>query len=121
MEHDSPLQHHSQLTDGGHGHVSRHGDATVAFLAGEIDVSTASHTDEVLRATLADAAERQVSRVELDLSAVTFIDSTGMSALVTARRITIAAGRSFVVREASEPVRRLLKLTKLNQVFGLGN
>jgi anti-anti-sigma factor len=93
----------------------------VAFLSGELDAAAHARTSGVLSAALQDAVERDVPCVEVDLSAVSFIDSTGMSALVATRRAALSAGRRFLVREASAPVRRLFSITKLDEVFGLAS
>jgi anti-sigma B factor antagonist len=107
----SPLPSNSSIS-------SRH-HATVVFLAGELDAATSPHAADTLATALADALERRVAAIELDLSAVPFIDSTGMGALVSARRAALAAGVSFTVCAASQPVRRLFTITKLDEVFGL--
>jgi anti-anti-sigma factor len=50
----------------------------------------------------------------IDLSGVTFIDCTGLGALVTAHRQTQARGGSFRVAHVPPRVRRVLELTGVN-------
>jgi anti-sigma B factor antagonist len=114
----SPFPADHPFAFSGVGAVSRRGEATVVFLSGELDITTADQVEAALAAALADAAEREASRVEADLSGVTLLDSTGVSLLVAARRTAVASQRTFVITAASEQVARLLTLTRLDQVFG---
>ncbi len=88
---------------------------TVIAVDGEIHVSTAPEFSGVLSASLASGRTRLV----LDLTGVTFIDSTGLSVLLNAlRRITRAGGAMAVV--CSNPtVLRLFEITKLDSTFDI--
>jgi anti-anti-sigma factor len=76
------------------------------ILAGDIDFSAAAPVRDILVQSVIEAA-----RVEVDLRRVTFLDSSGISALVAARNAADAAGRTFVVRNPSDPARNVLALT----------
>ena len=54
----------------------------------------------------------------LDLAAVTFIDSTGLSALMDARSESDRNGWEFSVRHPSAAVRRVVELAGLEHVLG---
>lgn len=56
--------------------------------------------------------------VEIDLSQVTFMDSSGLRALIEARTSASAAQRITVV-DASSQVMRLMDVTGLGELFGL--
>ncbi|HEX8121302.1 MAG TPA: STAS domain-containing protein [Solirubrobacteraceae bacterium] len=74
-------------------------------VAGELDLVTAP--------ALREAIERHEPGVVLDLSAVEFVDSTGLVLLMESTR-----DRGVVLRrEVSEPVARLLEVTKTEQLF----
>lgn len=76
-------------------------------LCGEIDAATAPR--------LLAALSRAEGVVVLDLSEVTFIDSSGLRVFIElAHRI---GSESFVLREPSKPFRRLLELTGLDATF----
>jgi anti-sigma B factor antagonist len=77
-----------------------------------IDAASASE----FRQSLATVVGRGVSRFVIDLSGVSFIDSTGLGALVSALK---AVGRSgcVVVSGAQEPVATLFKITRMDKVF----
>ena len=52
----------------------------------------------------------------LDLSAVSFIDSTGLGAIIALRK-ALPDGGELAVCGASESVENLFRLTRLNKVF----
>lgn len=106
---DSAATHHAS--------VSRHGAINAVYLSGELDAVNAPVVERALAMALSDLADRDGEALEVDLSAVTLIDSTGISALVRTRRKALSAGRSFSVTAASPSVRRLLTLTRLDEVF----
>ncbi|MEU8249050.1 STAS domain-containing protein [Nonomuraea sp. NPDC048916] len=56
----------------------RHGESIVVSLAGEVDVDNAAKVRECLD----EAAESPGSRLVVDLSNLTFIDTTGLGVLV---------------------------------------
>jgi anti-anti-sigma factor len=81
-------------------------DAIVVRAAGEIDVSTV----DVLRREL-DTARAEDATALLDLSGVTFIDSTGLHLLLHASHSSAVSDWGFFVVRPSEAVRRLLHLS----------
>jgi anti-sigma B factor antagonist len=97
--------------------VDAAGPVAVLRVNGEVDVATA---DQLRRAAAQLIARCAASRLEVDLSRVQFMDSTGLGALVTARNLAMAKGMSFAVRAPSPNVRRLLEITGLSGVFGVG-
>jgi anti-sigma B factor antagonist len=84
-------------------------------VSGEIDSSTAPG----LRGCLLEVLGRPgTTRVEVDLRAVTFLDSAGLSALATAHRTAQAAGRDLRMRcGTTRAVLRPLQITGLLNVF----
>jgi anti-anti-sigma factor len=77
-------------------------------VAGEFDVATSS----ALGAALAELADGG-GDVTVDLSAVTFIDSTALRALVHAHAAMAAAGGRLIVTDPSPVVVRILHLAGL--------
>lgn len=84
----------------------RHPNATVLRLAGELDLATAP---DVLAAVEAAAGD-DGSRLVLDMSGVSFIDSTGVRTLLEANRV---AGNDLTLLAPSPAVTRVLELTEL--------
>lgn len=80
---------------------------------GDIDLATAPD----LVAEFEYAMEHLSPRMLVDLSEVTFIDSSGLAALVRARLNAESRGGSFALTGADEAISGLLSLTKLDQFF----
>ena len=91
--------------------TSRVDDAAVVTIVGEIDMANAP---EVKRAI--DTSRDGVERVVVDLSAVTFLDSSALNALVHSRRDLAEDGISFrVVSPADQSVRKVFEITHLTE------
>lgn len=96
-------------------HVSTEdvGARTVVRVAGEIDVASADRLRERVAELLS------AGRVDLvvDLTAVTFMDSTGLGLLVgVLKRVRLAGGRLDLVVD-SERLLKVFRITGLTQVF----
>jgi anti-anti-sigma factor len=85
----------------------------VLTVRGEVDVANSGH----LRALGEDAIGDAVRVIRIDLSEVSFIDSTGLAALVAIRNAAAGAGRRLVLDRPTARVRRVLQLTTLDAVF----
>jgi len=80
-------------------------------VSGELDVMTGpTLLDHVAIALVDNVADRQTS-LAIDLSGVTFIDSSGLQVLLRTREVAVERGVDAVVTGASPAVRRLLDLT----------
>jgi anti-sigma B factor antagonist len=82
---------------------------------GEIDVETAHELREAVAAQLSHV---RPDRIELDMHEVTFIDSVGISALVSAFQLTSVGGVKLVVTKPSRFAHRQLWVTGLLGLFG---
>src|SRR2546423_169248 len=78
--------------------------------SGEIDVASF----QPLRNALETAIGFDPDRVVVRMDAVTFIDSSGLSALVHGWRLARERGIRFTVVEARPPVVRVLQITGLD-------
>jgi anti-sigma B factor antagonist len=94
----------------------RRGATTTLMVSGELDVLTAprfaGHVSDILRQRRGD--------VIVDLTRVTFIDSTGLHVLLNARRRLARQERSLTVRCRAGPVRQTIELLRLAETLGLG-
>jgi anti-anti-sigma factor len=85
---------------------------TVA-VAGEVDLPHARDLVVALREVLAGTP----AVISLDLSRVTFMDSTGIQVLMGARADAVKAGTEMKIQKTSAPVQRVLQLTGLLETF----
>lgn len=70
-----------------------------------------------LKAELVVLANEGVANLIMDLSAVTFVDSSGLSAILTAHRIWKKLG-SFILTGIDHPnVKKLIAISRLNDIF----
>ena len=90
-------------------HVGRR---AVVAVAGEVDIQTAAD----LQTAIATASNRALE-IWVDLTDTTFMDSSGLHALVSARAHLIEAGRRLVLICPQGRVLRVLTLTGLDRLF----
>lgn len=83
-------------------------------VAGEVDLSWSQQVRRVVLDALASGRP-----VAVDLSAVGYIDSSGIAALVEGLQGARARRQPFVLVAVSGPVRAVLELARLDSVFTL--
>lgn len=83
--------------------------------AGEIDVENAYMIKDAVVSAMAELSPR---RIELNMQSVTFIDSVGISALVSAHQMAGISGIKLVVTRPSRFAHRQLWVTGLLGLFG---
>ena len=82
-------------------------------VAGEVDL----YTSPDLRTTIMKAFPEAASGVEIDLSGVEYMDSSGVATLVEGFKIAREKSTSFVLVSPSQSVMRVLELARLDSVF----
>ena len=108
--------------NGDHGDVPGHvryqveqmGDSAVVHVGGELDARTVHGFDEAVT-----EAASLASHVVIDLAQVTFVDSSGLGALIVARKAARERGGSISLVSPPPVVRRLLGSTQLHDVFAI--
>jgi anti-sigma B factor antagonist len=78
-------------------------------LVGELDLSSVAKVQEELRRIEADAPAKLV----VDLSKLTFLDSTGLRCIVTADERAREQGRRIVIVRGPDAVQRVFTITRL--------
>lgn len=94
--------------------VDRDGDAVVVRLAGELDLYNANEVREVLL----DESGKGPERLVVELSRVTFVDSTALGVLIEARA-KLPNRRGFLVAGLQFETRRALQVSGLDRHFGV--
>ena len=92
--------------------IREEGGCTVVALRGDVDLSQSAATRKLLLREV--AAERGLF---VELSGVTYIDSSGVATLVETYQAAKRAGQRFGLVSVSEATMRVLKLAHLDQVF----
>jgi anti-anti-sigma factor len=87
--------------------------AETLMVTGELDIASAA----ALERTVAGMLDGQGDDFRLDVSAMTFMDSTGAQALLHVHNRVESLGRRLVIVSPTRPVRRVLELMGLNQVI----
>ena len=88
-------------------------ESNVLPLEGEIDLHVSSRVAESLRTT----SEQKPARLVVDLSDVTYIDSSGLAVLIEGMQNVEAYGGKFFLAGLQENVRPIFEIARLDQVF----
>ncbi len=91
-------------------------DRVRVLVSGEVDLASAPRLDEAVTRVL---DEHRPAGVELDLSGVGLLDSTGVRSLLLAHAAAEAAGCRLVVTNAQPRVHRVLAITAVLERLGL--
>ena len=82
-------------------------------LDGEIDL----HVSPRVAASLGAMIEQKPARLVVDLSRVTYIDSSGLAVLIEGMQNVDAYGGKFFLAGLQENVRPIFEIARLDQVF----
>ena len=80
-------------------------------ISGEIDIATSPAMGDAL------AAGRGPAHLEVNMSAVTFMDASGIGVLLAARQRAVDGGGSLTVRAPSWAVRRVTGILGLDELL----
>lgn len=93
--------------------VTQHPQAAVVTLSGELDADTASR----LRTFLAEQLLNGASNLVLDLTELSFIDSAGLAALISASKGARRAGVELILAGPVPAVRKVMRLTGIDVIL----
>ncbi len=82
--------------------------------SGEIDLATVGQLEDALAASMSDGTD-----VAVDLTGVTFMDSTGLRALLAANQNLSGSGHRLALIVAGGPVDRLLDISGVGQTLAI--
>lgn len=88
------------------------GDYVLVRLRGEVDLSWSQQVRRTILAALGDA-----KKVGVELSEVSYIDSSGIAALVEGLQNAKSKGQQFALVSVSSAVMAVLQLARLDRVF----
>ena len=90
-------------------------DVTPAVISpqGELDL----HSSPVVKEQLETAIDAQRPKVVVDLSGVSYIDSSGLAVFIEAMQRVAGYGGTFAICGLQEHVRHIFSIARLDQVF----
>lgn len=88
---------------------------SIVVVSGELDVGSAP----TLLRYLLDLMTAPIDTITLDLNELSFIDSSGLKALIAARADAETVGITLTLRDVAAQPRRVLELTGLDELFDL--
>jgi anti-anti-sigma factor len=95
--------------------VARHeGESLEIALGGELDMAATFRLESELERQL---ATHDVRRLVFDLADLTFVDSAGLGALLAIRDRTEDLGIEMLLKNFSDPVRRILDLSGMGPIL----
>jgi anti-sigma B factor antagonist len=89
--------------------------ARIFAISGELDMNQVPVVREQLAAAVAD----QAPQVVLDLSGLTYIDSSGLALFIEQLQRVQSYGGKFALFGLTDSVRRILEVARLDQVFSI--
>ena len=92
------------------------GHQAVLAVVGEVDVATASQLEECLL----DLLHRPLERLTVDMSATTFIDLTGLRALVVGLTTARECGVELTLASPTASVLKVLEIAGVDQIVRVG-
>lgn len=94
--------------------IREHGGYTVVAFEGDVDLDSSP----AARKVLLDCVNRTRPLV-VDMSGVSYIDSSGVASLVESLQAARKAGQGFALAAVSESALRVLQLARLDKVFAI--
>ena len=88
-------------------------DSWIVELSGELDVSCANDLKNELESNIED----RFSDVKVDMSDLHYIDSTGIGVIVGAMKKLRSGKKDITILEAKENVKKIFKITGLDQII----
>lgn len=95
--------------------VTQTGGVTLVVPTGDLDMGTADQ----MKRTLSELIEKGQSKLVMDLTGVSYIDSSGLGALVAAMKQARAVGGNLKLCGLQEDVRSIFEMTRLIKVMAV--
>ena len=95
------------------GPMPRKDKSNVLPLEGEIDLHVSANLAQSLHAMI----EKKPKQLIVDLAKVSYIDSSGLAALIEGMQNVQQYGGTFALVSLQEPVRTIFEIARLDQVF----
>lgn len=94
-------------------HVAKDRERALVRLIGELDLAVAPQAEQAIL----QAEQGRPDLLELDLSTLSFMDSTGLRLMLTTRQRALESGRRLQLRRGSAAVQRVFEVTAVAPLF----
>ena len=94
--------------------TEKHGDTTIAFIHGEIDHHNAKYARNELDCII---ETEQPVRFGLDLSGVSFCDSSGLGLVMGRMRKCQTVGSTLIIKNPSQAALRILEIAGMDKIL----
>ncbi|MET0415250.1 MAG: STAS domain-containing protein [Actinoplanes sp.] len=94
--------------------ILRDGDTITVAPEGDISLETIPVLREVLRQVV---ESHENGRIDVDMTSVTFLDSSGIGVLVAAKRAAAARGTDLMLTEPGPMIRMVLQISNLEEIL----
>ena len=95
--------------------VTEEGNIATIHLDGEIDMDKTEEAKELIFPHIEAGKE-----VHINLSAVDYMDSSGISVLIESHQKALEVGTKVILKDISKSVLKVIMMAKLEQVLNLG-
>jgi anti-sigma B factor antagonist len=85
----------------------------LVVIAGEIDISNADQ----LKQDLTDAYDERTANMDIDVSGVSYLDSTGLGILISLYAKMKDGGKRVTLLNPRDNVKKLLKITQFDKIL----
>ena len=92
------------------------GDVGILFLSDDIDLDSSPEVRENIKDLISKA-----KIIEIQLSKVKYIDSSGIAALVEGMQVSKSSSKEFYLTDVSNEVMKVIQLAHLDKVFKIKN
>jgi anti-anti-sigma factor len=94
--------------------VERYGDTITVAPQGDLGLETVAVMRELLKQVIETTPD---GRIDIDMQAVTFLDSSGLGMLVAAQRAAAAKGTTLKLEQPGPMIRMVLEVSGLDQTL----
>ena len=94
--------------------ITEEGNIATVHLNGEIDMDVTEKAKEVIFPLIEAKKE-----VHINLSAVEYMDSSGISVLIESHQKAVELGKKVVLKEISKSVLKVIMMAKLEQILNI--
>ena len=91
------------------------GSASIVRVSGEVDMSNSPAVRDSLMLLIGE----KVPAIVVDLSGVTYMDSSGIATLIEGLQVTTSYGGIFRIAALTSKVRQVFELARLTDVFDI--